>query len=432
MAENNKKETNNPEVEKGFDIDKALNTKGFAEFLAKKGERKAVDVNKENVMEETFEVFEVKQEVLKGIKELFKNEIQADMGVKLEAKDLDSIDTYIDGMAIDKPNEIVKLKDKIEKMKELPKQIAEYESQLKALGNFEDLNGVLSKKLATREQFRVADKYSGVLGKSEYVFAHLKLAFKGAVHFKETMKIKFNPGFEPSQEYLEYVTELQTLKKEKIDMKAVEKNLGSMDKNKIKSVLSSVESDIKETEAMLDAITNLEMLKATVEKSFTQLKKKVFGGISDIKEINEVVQTKALQQLKEMVTGGTVDSLKNAQSKFEKLLAAQEGSTTGIDPFEGKDAEKMQEAIDITLQKKASEKIMETVNSATLGNNALTKMEKVLQPFLAETKLGSLDNDETKEFIIKSIEEVSSNLGDSIEDKGKKLLLARILAKAQV
>ena len=133
-----------------------------------------------------------------------------------------------------------------------------------------------------------------------------------------------------------------------------------------------------------------------------------------------------------MVTGGTVDSLKNAQSKFEKLLAAQEGSTTGIDPFEGKDSEQMQEEIDITIQKKASEKIMETVNSATLGSNALTKMEKVLQPFLTETKLGSLDSDETKEFIIKSIEEVSMNLGDSIEDKGKKLLLARILAKAQV
>ena len=69
------------------------------------------------------------------------------------------------------------------------------------------------------------------------------------------------------------------------------------------------------------------------------------------------------------------------------------------------------------------------VKKARLGGNSLTNMESALGSFMRSEKFGSKEGEEAKMFIEKTIFRASRRLGDSIEDRSKKILLARIYNK---
>lgn len=123
----------------GFDIDAALNTKGFAEFLAKYPGSEESDVESESEVEKRFEAFKTKEKTKKQMRALFTDHIQNNMGVKLESGDLASVDSVIDGMVFDNPEEFSQLSAQLEEFEQSPKEIAAMEEEVKKLGGREAL-----------------------------------------------------------------------------------------------------------------------------------------------------------------------------------------------------------------------------------------------------------------------------------------------------
>src|SRR6185312_4506828 len=90
-----------------FDIDKALNTKGFAEFLAAHQDAETFDMDNPVEVGKRFEAFGVKEVVKKELKGIFSEHIQKEMGMKLDSNDLESVDAHLDKLAIENPDELL-------------------------------------------------------------------------------------------------------------------------------------------------------------------------------------------------------------------------------------------------------------------------------------------------------------------------------------
>ncbi len=412
-----------------LEIDKALNTKGFAEFLAMHPDTKTFDVGNEKEVAKRFEIFELKEEVKDSVKKLYAGEIQRDMGIELEANELGAVDKHLEKLAIENPKEILRMKERIVKFVEMPKQISELESQIAAIGKSEDLIAILEKRRKTQEELGIARKYAGVGGTARYAMMHLNVGFKALSNWEEMLSKKLNPEFDQSHHANEAVTSIANARAERAAVRSVRENIGSSSKTKIESVLASIDADIIEIENLLQAMTNLEDKKKASEKSFDSLRKKLMGGVGEIAEVKDAVQNCAKKQLLEMLNGTSIKKLNEAQSRLEDLALASETTKTGIDPLGGMDEAEYQKAVDTAIQEKAFEQIVKTVSETNLGTNALTKMEKVLRPFLTEDRLGSLDQEKTKEFITKSIQEIAENLDDTTPNKAKKIILSRIIIK---
>ena len=125
-------------------IDDAMNKKGFAEFLAR---NEITDLNDKEVIEKKMETYEAMGQVKKGLKDLFKQKIQKELGITLEQADMDAVDKHIDDMAFEDPEHLAELNGKIEEQKTLTESIRDSEEKLRKHNKnpFEGKSGLLNK-----------------------------------------------------------------------------------------------------------------------------------------------------------------------------------------------------------------------------------------------------------------------------------------------
>ena len=254
------------EASAGFDIDKALNTTGFAAFLAEYHDAETVDMKNGAEVEKRLEVFGAMEKVKTEMRSIFSAEIQKDMGLSLGPQELAAVDKHIMEIAIRDTGEFLKLNDRIKKFRELPIQNSAYEDQIASIGKSADLKILLEEKRATRETVGTARKYSGFGGTARYGFMHLKMAFKGMINIEETLMSKFSEGYNPGNDYKQFTAEWDQFQKDRAAVNSYQEkyeNVG-LDSRKMDNILTSVDGDIKEIENLLESMTNLEELKKSV------------------------------------------------------------------------------------------------------------------------------------------------------------------------
>ncbi len=110
-------------------FDEALDREGFASFLAKKGVDQK-DIGNESKMEGHVELFETLEMVQKGYRDLCKEKLSKELGIHLNDADLKSIDSHLEKQAIDKPERIDQLKEKLEKQENLTSNISGWEKKI--------------------------------------------------------------------------------------------------------------------------------------------------------------------------------------------------------------------------------------------------------------------------------------------------------------
>lgn len=157
---------------------------------------------------------------------------------------------------------------------------------------------------------------------------------------------------------------------------------GKIGKKEANNLESSITNQIAGIEDTLSKIKQVEELKALSQEMFGNTKKELLGGVSEIAELTTVIQKKVSAQLKKMTQDGSVRVLDQAQERFESLRATAESTETGINPLGGIDEGPLQEQMDASLEKAAVDEIKKAVLGANMGTNALTKLEKSLEPFL--------------------------------------------------
>ncbi len=428
MAENNPKVVETMKQKEPFDMDKALDTAGFAEFMAKK------ETNQDNPesVEADFELFNNVKVVKEGLKKLYGEQISKDFGIRLDASDMNLIDAYLEDQAINSPEGILNLKKKLDIFREIPGQIKQLEDQLGSLGEVEDLSKSKDGLLEEKDKLDRTRKYSGFGGTGKYYFAFLKSTLNGMAHLGEAIAVAVNPDHPTSQEYREYTEELREMVKDREAVKEVSGRREAVGTRKIDSLLDGVNSKIAEINGVLENIKNAEGLKTTALQMFTKARKELLEGVSEIGSLKKVIQKKAYEELETLFDNGqTLDKSEKAQRKFEHLRQTSKESELGIDIFEGNDENEIQKQIDEAIDKAVSEAIANTVNQTELTGNGgnFTKLEKALSKITSKEKIGSREGNEAKAFMVKTLEDVAGIQEATVEGKVKRIMLNRIINK---
>ena len=423
----------------GFDVKKALNTKGFAEFLATHKEVKDFDMSDSGALEAKFETFQIKERVKKDMKELFSSIVQKDFGIKLGAAELKLIDDHIEDVAITEPDALKDIEEQRVLFKELPGQLAEMEAEVQKLSqvggvdiiknNVDSIKEKLGKVDSLnkdKEDLNIASSYMGVAGKIKYNFKtsrgwYHSIRGRGNTERDEMVRAK---------EALDSVDKKYgELKKEDIGYAAaqVDKEIKATEQE-----VKTIEGEIKNIEATLAKIGDLEKKKIASKGAFDDVRKNLLASVAYAKGLTEAIQKNVYDKFNALLDvdpkDRTTRSHDSAQELLDRLRVASQTSEAGIDVLGDKNPEnKIQGIIDQDFQEIVSREVENAVSKSRLGDNALTRLEDALKPLIERKKYGSKEDGDALDLVVNSIKDVIEKLPDDIEGKAKRLLLCRVL-----
>jgi hypothetical protein len=372
-------------------LDDMLNTAGFVEFLARFPEGASNADDEEALVEKRFEVFQKKEAVKAEIKRVYADQIKHEMGFDLTDEDLSSVDAYIEDAALSDPEDILELNQKLMGLKQLPEQISSLEDQLNSLGDVEGLQI----KIADLEQKKETIQ---VVKDNAYSLQGIANMFFDVGAVKKTWDAA------------------RMVKKDGIPIQIGSLNVAQMD----------LDQRIRDIRGALSDISVASRFKEKITSDYIGLRKDIIGGIGASAEIAAVLRKKAFEEIERLTLRQDFDTM---QKRFEEFQKIAETSDTGVDVLEGVDVAEMQEMIDASIERGALEMIVDKINGLRLGDNSLAKMEKSLEDFLKKQKLGSKTGQDVKRFVGVSIDTAERTLGNSVQDKAKRILLARIKIK---
>lgn len=400
-----------------FDIDKALNTKGFAEFLASHPDAESFDMENAEELKQKFETFNLATEVTKGLQDVFSNQIQKDLEIKLDENEKALISKRVQELAIGNPESVVELKAKITAMVELPKQIKAYEEELRALGgpDIAELEiGILTEDKKTLE---MAHKDMGILGKPKLLAQTFSWLVREGV------------GFIPKATSVEYQknTKIEGMKiTERFDaIDTVKEKYGSKSKKEVGAILFDVDTRIGEAKVRVESFKNADNLRQLSQDTFKEMRKGLYADMGDITELMRSIKLKADARLSTMMGSDSLAEVERAQAYFEKVVSVQEENNSEM--LSGKQ-EDNQTNINDRIGFIVTDIIKEKITKQKSGANMLTGIEKGLAPLLEKEKLGTKEGDELRDFITNALEEVVNNM--TTEDKKvKQVIVRRLIAK---
>jgi hypothetical protein len=407
-----------------FDLDRALNTKGFLEFLGKHPDAESFDMENAEAVQEKFETFESIPELSSQLKEVYSQKIETDLGIKLDKTDLAALDAHLEDLAVTNPEQLEELGQQLNNFVGFPADInalvGEFREQLGEYGSRDEMAERLEMLKGDKKNLDNVKDVVGFGGKAKFVFRYFANKFDSVVLGKDASE-EYKNSIKEDREDIAAVGE---------SLHAMEEKFGNLNKKGVVGILEETEAEIAQLEAALGAIDEVVAAEKFAREQYFEAREKLLGGISDVAGITAAVQAKVDKQFEAMMKKGGMASFEKLQERLSELQDSAEGSETGLDPF-SKNPEELQAFIDERLEGEATAMIEKALKGASLGNNALTKLEKALEPLLEKESLGSKDEEETKEFIRTTLEEVADGLGDKPEDKAKKIMIARILAKTK-
>lgn len=331
-------------------VDEALNDPKFMKFLEKcEGESfKDYDVSDSNSKEivDRFEVFQKSRSVSKELKGLLKDEIKIDAKMSLSPEDLDCVDEYLEGQAIDrgpKGGEYLDgLAAKIEKFRASSEAVRGMDKQIKTLRErYEDRNATLKK---VNDMGWLNRKTAGFLNRVS--FGNLKVGQAG------TLRVAEAEGIDPNN----LAEAKKTLGQEGEGVAALEKALAEFNQFR-QDLLTEVAVDSnlmsRVQEIVRDKLTSVQ---ENEQSSLSDLDKaqQHYESIDDVykegipgewqQKMDESIRQKIIDAAKEAVSGADTDrkgQLTRMEDKLGLLFKRHEigvGSTKTkeeIDQFIG-------------------------------------------------------------------------------------------------
>jgi hypothetical protein len=400
--------TRSPEAEnEKFGVDAALNKKGFAEFLTKHPDAATFDVADEEGIKKRFEVFEKMQKVSIELKDLYKGKIQEEMGITLDAKDLASIDTHLEEMALENPERLKAISNGIDHYKALPGQIKDLEGEIKKMGNIENIETLRAELQKDAANFEAAGDYVGKVGR-------LKLYY-------HTVRRFFN------REY----NGIDDLDAKKKAVAALDKRYPKSAKQAPEQMAEVVKERLSEAERHLEIISYARDKITRGEAVFKGLRTEIFAGIGEISGLKQAIERKVKEELDSLITKTDVKSLERAAKRHKELSEVRDATETGVDPHASMNADAYKQQIEDGLKLKMSNEVLDKVNKARLGSDALSKLEKSLEDTLKRTAVGAKEGADARQFIVDRLEEAAWQMGQKTdaEGKAKHLIINRIIIK---
>lgn len=408
-----------PEAEKEkFSVDAALNKKGFAEFLAKHPDAADFDMANEDELEKRFEAFEQSTKLAEELKALYRDQIEKEMDIKLDQKDLASVDVYIEEIAINDRGELERLFNRLDYFKQLPKEIETLEKELSDVtkeGDADTLSALEGTLQGDVDKFVAVKGYLGGIGTIK-LFYHTARRFVSKRFFDE----EYNG-----------IADLDGKKAAAKDLK----NKYEYDLAKVgaKEVENNLRRQLVDIDITLATISSIERRKTYATETFDNLRKRIFGEIGEINNLKKAIEKKAKEELEGLLAKTDVASLERAAQRHKKLSEVKDTTETGVDPLKDLKPDDYKVQVETKIREKISDDILDRVNKAKLGSNALRNLEKSLEDMLKRAVVGTKVDAEARKFIIDRLDEAAINLGlrGDAESHAKRLILNRIIIKLQ-
>ncbi len=384
-----------------FDIDKALNTTRFFEFLGQFSDSDSLDYSDNSpdtdTVKERYEAFIFKNKVATELKALYRETINRDIGINLPETEFACIDVFLEAQAVENPGSIAEFYQDIQDFKSLPKEIASAEQTLKSLGGLE----------------RIQEEIDAI-------------------------QVKFSEA----QTKLSEAQEKYDLEEEKdVDGKwrgrkkrreAKAQRLASIQKeiDGLKSESSLHTEKLAEFTNKQTGFTKAQEAKKEIGEHADALRIKIFEDFVPAKEILEKAKEAAKNQLisifeKWTNTDNDLKQLKqveDVQAYFDKITK-EDGQWYYAD---GVDVEGNQRSLDHWITLQFNTEIAKAIESLNPGSSTpLDTLEKKLKSYLEKDRLGSQKGEGVKEFILQTLQEKA----EQESSPAKRILLRRIIAK---
>ena len=395
-----------PEAPKSnFDIQKALDTAGFAEFVVKCSENAGITPGEESLedLEKHFEIFEIKNKVASGIKKIYAGEIGAEIGVKIDAKELKAVDEEIERQALDNPEAIRDMWADIQDYDEMPKLIAEKQ---KELDNLAVSSGYVDATMALKQELGVIKE--GKAGAS--LWGKTKM-YAGAILGIGKTREKSADLWYATREIKQRGIPLTTdgIRDRLVEIEDEERKL----ENKL-----GVDKKAKQEE--IDEIT----------EDLVNVKKELFAYAG----LREIVTDLARKKLTEQIWGkqGKGADVKGNDAAFLRLreFSGKKAPVTGLEYFTDSEDATLQNELDDSIQFRVSEQIGIALGKVKLGKaSQYTQLEKELSSILEANTIGNMSPEDTRDFILKELDGALGILPSYAEKKQKAVLLAPIIQR---
>lgn len=358
-----------------FNLREALNARGFAEFLARYEDREDLDFSDAEVIKERFEAFKTQSEVARGLKQVYREGVMRDTGIRLEDKELAAVEDFVAREAIADPEAVGRLAGEIRDYAALPQDIAKKEQELAKLGRRE----ALQEKART---LKTVAETQGVLNKKNLPLIGRLLRSSQEQEARRRLE----------EEY-------------KVDFKNVDAELGR-------------------TLDTLDTLEEADNAKKELKRGYELLRSTLFQDLEPAQAIAALAREKAQRKLEELMDEKKgLKDLEKAQEYFAQL---QRVEAQGIDYLEGYDIEATQEELDQLVDARLLGDLKEVVEKTSLASTPYDGLRRMLEGFLKKETLGSSKGAEAKERVLDALRLVGQQQAVPVE---RRLLLRALLVE---
>jgi hypothetical protein len=321
-----------------FNIDEALNTKGFADFLDKFGDDLEPDEANAKEIEKRFRAFENVAIAAKEVKSLFRDEILSESGVKLDDAELACIDAHLMDLAVTYPDSLDFYLNSVEEYHESKERCSQMKIEMEKLGGIPEI----------QKELNLMNKVSSM----------------GFLQRRFGLKIKS----EDEKRMRDYVADRYGVSKKTIKERA---------------------------DSMADAAVDYR----DAEKEFGKMKRIFFENFAPADAISDMARQKAQQKLRELADPTKdLKDLDKAQQMFDKF--SDDEASLSIDYLHGLDQSQYQATIDGIIEYKIVAQIRDAIAATDVaGSGALSKLERALSEYIERQTVGSKKASDAKDFI---------------------------------
>lgn len=380
-----------------FDIDEALRKDEFLAFLEGYPDAESV-TNDPAELEKRFNVFEQKKELTRDVRQVCREEIERDIGLKLSDEELKVMDELVDETAIRNPDEVLRIAEVARVYKENNETIAELEKRIAQQGG----------------EVHMGRKWE-----------ELRTARGG----KEAEFIEaWNEGGKLSTKFLATLEAVAATFSGKDDNRYRHLRLTHL-RDEAESGGGRINEEIKKIDDQIKYLEQIAELKKSADESFKKLRVELMGGLTPPAEVIAAVRGKAQEKLIAMVEGVwaafTFEKAEKAEAYFRQLEKV--AKEKGANYLEGIDTSEFIKKLHAFTYEEAAGQIETAVNKAALGMGKYAALEKSLEKFITKEKIGAREGTEVKEFVTETLQGIQKKLDSA--DKTKKILLSRLLVK---
>lgn len=383
------------EEKKKASMDEMLNNKQFLEALVSQEnlDVENLDLTEENEeLKEKYEVFGESKKVSKELVKLCENQIFAEAGIRLDEKEFDKIGEFLGKKVFENPQFIENLREQMAQFKELPKEIVEKEAEI------EELTG----------------------GRAGDVLKGLENAKQKSLDEKRDVNS-------------EKITKVTAIKEKAWFFRNTR---AERKENKYEGTINNLDIEIAQITDNIGKIKDVSTMREKAQAKFQESRGMIFQEITPIKEIFEKAKEVAKNKIKEL--GDPSKDLASSEKAIEYLQklksSAELKGGSGHDFLEGfelEEGENPEESLDKQIKGKIYEKLKDIITSTEVGLTPLTNFENKLRDLIYKEKIGSMDEEESKQFIVDKLKELRKWHSVLALDKIQNIVLGRIIIKLE-